>query len=62
MSRENISEHEQIFTAYFFDIRFIMNAEKYFGTKNLYEILQLKRDSQIQDGKISAYSHLEFLE
>lgn len=30
-----------------------MNAEKLFGTRNLYEILQLKADAQIQDGKIS---------
>lgn len=30
-----------------------MNAEKLFGTRNLYEILQLKPNAQIQDGKIS---------
>lgn len=28
-----------------------MNAEKLFGTRNLYEILQLKPDAQILDGK-----------
>lgn len=27
-----------------------MNVEKYFGTRNLYDILQLKRDSTIQEG------------
>lgn len=28
-----------------------MNAEKYFGTRNLYEILQLNSNAQIQEGK-----------
>lgn len=30
-----------------------MTAEKYFGTRNLYEILQLEKDAEIQDGKWS---------
>lgn len=28
-----------------------MNAEKHFGSRNLYHILQLKPDAQINDGK-----------
>lgn len=28
-----------------------MNAEKLFGTRDLYEILQLKRDAEILDGE-----------
>lgn len=28
-----------------------MNAEKLFGTRNLYEILQLKKDAEIFDGE-----------
>lgn len=29
-----------------------MNAEKLFGTRNLYDILQVKSDASIHDGKI----------
>lgn len=28
-----------------------MNAEKYFKTRNLYEILQISPDAEIQEGK-----------
>lgn len=38
-----------------------MNAEKYFGTRNLYEILQLKPDAQIQDGEYDIEDVLFFL-
>lgn len=30
-----------------------MNAEKYFNTRNLYTILELDVNAQIQDGKIN---------
>lgn len=31
-----------------------MDAEKYFGTRDLYQILQLNSNAEIQDGKINA--------
>lgn len=40
-----------------------MEAEKLFGTRNLYEILQVKTDAEIQDSKIFCFCYgLPFIE
>lgn len=37
---------------HYYSVYFLkMNAEKYFKTRNLYEILEVSSDAQIQEGK-----------
>lgn len=39
------------FSGIWFSLSLKMNAEKYFKTRNLYEILEVSSDAEIQEGK-----------